>query len=83
MLNLEEKWVRCSKSQKSQQIKIGDIVILRKDDTACGLWKLAKVAELLKERDSMIQSAKVQMLSKNKVTDLQRPIQHLMPLEAN
>ena len=54
LLNLQEKGVVGSKFQKSQQIKIGDVVILREDGTARSLWKLAKVIELLKGRDNMI-----------------------------
>ena len=83
LLNLQEKGVIGSKFQKSQQIKIGDVVILREDGTARSLWKLAKVIELLKGRDNMIRSARVQVLSKDKVTELRRPIQHLIPLEAS
>ena len=83
MLNLQEKGVVGSKFQKSQQIKIGDVVILREDGTARSLWKLVKVIELLKGRDNMIRSARVQVLSKDKVTELRRPIQHLISLEAS
>ena len=83
LLNLQEKGVVGSNFQKSQQIKIGDVVILREDGTARSLWKLAKVIELLKGRDNMIRSARVQVLSKDKVTELRRPIQHLIPLEAS
>jgi len=55
---------------------------LREDGTARCLWKLAKVVELFKGRDEMIQSAKVQVLSKDKIIQLRRPVQHLVPLEA-
>ena len=54
LLSLQERGVKGSKSQKAQQIKIGDIVILKEDGTARCLWKLAKVVELLKGRDEMI-----------------------------
>ena len=83
LLNLQEKGVGGSKNQKSQQIKIGNIVILREDGTTRSLWKLAKVIDLLKGRDNMIRSARVQVLSKEKAIDLRRPIQHLIPLEAS
>ena len=83
MLNLQEKGVVGTKFQESQQIKIGDVVILREDGTAHSLWKLTKVIELLKGRDNMIRSARVQVLSKEKVTELRRPIQHLIPYEAS
>ena len=70
--------------QKSQQIKIGDHSRFeRRRGTAHCLWELAKVLELFKRRDEMIRSARVLVLSKDKVIHLQRPIQHLVPLEAD
>ena len=82
LLSLQEKGVRGSKSPK-QQIKTGDIVILRQDGTPRCLWKLAKVVELFKGRDEKIRSARVQLLRKDKVISLRRPIQHLIPLECH
>ena len=83
LLGLQERRVGGTGLQKSQQIKIGDIVVLREDSTACCLWKLAKVLELFKGRGEMIRSARVQVLSKDKIIHLRRPIQHLVPLEAD
>ena len=63
--------------------QIGDIIVLREDGIACCLWKLAKVLELFKGREKMIRSARVQVLSKDKIIYLRRPIKHLVPLEAD
>jgi len=54
LLGLQERRVGSSRLQKSQRIKIGDIVVLREDGTARSLWKLAKVVELFKGSDEMI-----------------------------
>ena len=62
-------------------IKAGDIVLLREDGTVRALWKLAKIVEPIMGRDGQIRSAKIQLLSKDKVIKLRRPIQHLIPLE--
>lgn len=67
----------------SKGIQAGDIVVLKEDGTSRCLWKLAKVTETVEGRDGAIRSAKVQLLSKNKVIQLRRPIQHLVPLEAD
>ena len=67
----------------ARKIQDGDIVILKEDRTPQCLWKLAKVTETIEERDGEIRSAKVQLLSKDRVIQLRRPIQHLVPLEAD
>ena len=51
------------------------VVILKEDGTAKCLWKLAKVTETLEGRDGKVRSAKIQVLSKEKVIYLKRPIQ--------
>ena len=64
-------------------IKEGDIVVLKEDCTARCLWKLAKIVELITGRDGRTRAAKVQLLSKDKVTTIRRPVQNLVPLEVN
>ena len=82
MLSLRERAINHG-SQKNSMIKEGDIVVLKEDCTARCLWKLAKIVELITGRDGRTQAAKVQLLSKDKVTTIHRPVQHLVPLEVN
>ena len=65
---------------RHNNIKVGDVVLLRE---VCALWKLAKIVEPIMGRDGHIRSANIQLMSKDKVTKLRRPIQHLIPLEVN
>ena len=51
-----------------QSIRVGDIVVLREEGSAHCWWRLAKVTELLKSRDNVVRSAKIQVLN----TDAQR-----------
>ena len=46
-------------------------------------WKLARVKKLIASKDGVIQAAKICVLNSGKarVTELRRPIQHLVPLE--
>ena len=69
-----------------QSIRVGDIVVLREEGSARCWWRLAKVTELLKSRDNVVRSAKIQVLN----TDAQRrptvlisAVEHLLPLEVN
>ena len=66
-----------------ENIKNGDIVLLKEDSTARALWKLAKVIETLEGRDGLIRAARVQLFSNDKMSYLRRPIQHLILLEAD
>ena len=64
-------------------IQVGDIVLLRNEGKPHAFWKLAKVTELVRGRDGAVSSAKILCLtsSKEKTTELRRPVQHLVPLE--
>jgi len=42
-------------------IKVGDMVLLREDGTVRALWKLAKIVETIMGRDGHIQSAKIRV----------------------
>ena len=83
LLSLQERRSIKVAKGSSRKIQTGDIVILKEDGTSRCLWKLAKVTETIEGRDGAIRSARVQLLSKNKVIQLRRPIQHLVPLEAD
>ena len=67
----------------ARKIQDRDIVILKEDGTPQCSWKLAKVTDTIEGRDGEIRSAKVQLLSKDRVIQLRCPIQHLVPLEAD
>ncbi|XP_074608745.1 uncharacterized protein LOC141863176 [Acropora palmata] len=64
-------------------IQVRDIVLLRNECKPRAFWKLAKVTELVRGRDGAVRSAKILCLtsSKEKTTELRRPVQHLVPLE--
>ena len=69
-----------------QSIRVGDIVVLKEEGSARCWWKLAKVTELLKSRDNVVRSAKIQVLNtdaQRRPTVLRRAVQHLIPLEVN
>ena len=82
MLSLRERAINHG-CQKNLKIKEGDVVVLKKDGTARCLWKLAKITELILGRDGRVRAAKVQLLSKDKITIIRCPVQHLIPLEVD
>ena len=67
----------------SQPISVGDIVILKEQGTPRLFWKLAKIQNLIQSDDGRIRAAKIRLVhgDKGKITELRRPIQHLIPLE--
>ena len=70
------------KDSDNGPMAVGDMVILRNDNTRRMFWKLAKVEELLPSSDGVVRSAKVRVNGEGgKPITLRRPIQHLIPLE--
>ena len=66
-----------------RDIKIGEIVVLKKDSSSRAFWNLARVEELIPSKDGVIRAAKVRVVNQEngKSSCLRRPIQHLVPLE--
>ena len=82
MLSLRESSKSNLKDSDNGPIAVGDMVILRNDNTRRMFWKLAKVEELLPSSDGVVRSAKVRVNGQGgKPITLRRPIQHLIPLE--
>ena len=62
-------------------IQVGDIVLVKEENTKRGLWKLAKVEQLLQGSDGQVRGAKIRENTKGKPVFINRPIQLLYPLE--
>ena len=74
--------VKFGRNSKIQFLSKNDVVLLKEDDTACCLWRLAKVIETITSWDGSVRAANIQVLSSDKrVMKLHRPIQHLITLE--
>ena len=82
LLSLRESSKTNLKDSDNGPMAVGDMVILRNDNTRRMFWKLAKVEELLPSSDGVVRSAKVRVNGEGgKPITLRRPIQHLIPLE--
>ena len=64
-------------------VSVGDVVLIYDEDHPRILWKLAKVESLLKGSDGAVRGARVRVRRGNGFTVLNRPVQHLYPLEVN
>ena len=62
---------------KSTTLKIGDVVIIKSDDKSRAKWPLGIVQELYPGRDGIIRAVRLRAGQ----SYLERPIQHLYPLE--
>ena len=80
LLNLLESF-RSKQVEDKPMIKVGDIVILKNDQTKRAFWKLSRVIECFTGKDGSIRGAKVEVASSKGKKVLNRPIQHLVPLE--
>jgi len=80
LLSLQERRdINRSSLKNVQEIKEGDIVILKEEGTARCLWKLARVIETIKGRDGAIRSARIHLMRGDRSVNLRRPIQHWRP----
>ena len=80
LLSLRES-SKSTRPNSDVSIAVGDMVILRNDNTRRTFWKLAKVEKLLPSSDGIVRSAKVMVNGESgKQITLRRPIQHLIPL---
>ena len=73
---------RATSGAESRVVDVGDMVILKSDQTSRSFWKVAKVEELIPGKDDVVRSARVCIINDGgKRTILRRPVQHLIPLE--
>ncbi len=74
---------RATSGADKKIVDVGDLVILKSDQTSRAFWKVAKVEELIPSRDNVVKAAKIRVVSEKggNPTRLRRPIQHLIPLE--
>ncbi|CAB4038011.1 Hypothetical predicted protein, partial [Paramuricea clavata] len=81
LLSLRESF-KSIRPNSNVQMAVGDMVILRNDNSRRTFWKLAKVEMLLPSSDGTVRSAKVMVNGESgKWITLRRPIQYLIPLE--
>ena len=74
--NLREQHRRAGGKQTPHP-SVGDMVIIKGDAKNRNQWKLGVVEDLIKGRDGITRGAKI----KNSNGVLERPIQHICPLE--
>ena len=67
--------------QGYRTVKVGNVVLLYEDNTKRLLWKLGKIERLIRGKDGNVRGAKVQVITRNKLETLSRPVQKLYPLE--
>ena len=64
-----------------KSVKKGDVVTVYGEGEKPGDWKLAKVGQLIIDKDKEVRGAKVRVAGKGKPVYLKRPIQKLYLLE--
>ena len=71
------------KAGKKPDIEVGDIVVLKDDQTKRQFWKLARVEELIIGRDNVIRAAKIRVPNAKGTSIVTRHLKHLVPLEVS
>uniref|UniRef100_A0A1X7TD41 DUF5641 domain-containing protein n=1 Tax=Amphimedon queenslandica TaxID=400682 RepID=A0A1X7TD41_AMPQE len=84
LLELREQHRYSKGDNAGVEIKVGDIVIVKSNEKRHGFWNLGKVESIIPERDGLIRGATVRVATGGrKSTLLNRPVQHLYPMEIN
>ena len=60
---------------------VGNVAIIHEGILKCYDWQIGKIVELVKSKDGKIRSAKVCVISKDKIMTLKRPIIKLFPVQ--
>ena len=63
MLQLRECHSYDKSGVKNREPKVGEVVVLRSDSKLRGLWKLARVQQILRSRDGQVRGAVLQLPS--------------------
>ena len=69
------------RSSGKLQIAEGDVVVVYTEDQPCSCWSLGRIERLITGADGQTRAATVRVSRKGRVSVLDRPIQHLYPLE--
>lgn len=67
----------CNGKGKASSLNPGDVVLIRSDEKNRGKWPLGVVVELFNGRDGVVRAVKLRAGK----TFLEKPIQHLYPME--
>ena len=68
---------RCDRNRKSLKLSVGDMVIVRSDNRNRAKWPLGIVERLIPGKDGVVRAVKLRAGK----SYLERPVQHLYPLE--
>ena len=71
-----QKWYR-----PQRNLKKGDIVIVKDNDTPRNLWKVCCVKEAVQDSDGLVRRAKLTIGSRNLLSTIERPIHKLVLLQ--
>ena len=72
---------RHHRSSGKPQIAEGDVVVVYTEDQPRSCWSLGRIERLITGADGQTRAATVRVSRKGRVSVLDRPIQHLYPLE--
>lgn len=70
---------RCKWTNLTENVKVGDLVLIKEENTPRGVWPMGLIQEVYPGKDGLVRSVKV----RTKATELIRPIVKLVLLESS
>ena len=65
----------------SSKPEIGEVVLIKEEQTNRGKWKLGRIVSLIEGRDGIMRGATIRVISGGNPREIQRPIQKLYSME--
>ena len=68
-LQERQKW-----QQKTQNLKVNDVVLVKEAETHRNEWPLGKITQVMPSADGLVRKVNVKISQKGKCVDFERPI---------
>ena len=84
LVDLGEHHRLVASKQKTQPVRVGDVVVVHEDNVRRNQWRLGKIESLIIGRGGVVRGAVVKLGERNRKSSMiERPIGKLYPLELN
>ena len=74
---------RCKNNIPEKQAKVGDVVLVEEKKMPRVRWRLGIITSLFKSKDDHIRGCRLRVSDKGRISEIQRPVNHLFYFEVS